>query len=232
MIDNDDFFDPDLKDESGNETTKRVIDTFNKWQQLETAAAAAKLTLDTANADIAKIRTETMPALLAEMGTEIWRDPETGLTVELETAVNSALPKDQDKRNAIFKALRPIGIDEILAEEFNVSFAPNDKRAAAVREILGLSQPDEPDDLVESEDEGAEPAFKEPLFTNRQLALLADLKEELGLKDLPAEEKLGAHPSRLKSWLKKRIDAGKGPQIKEAGIWFGKHAKVDTKKAK
>ena len=220
-INEDDFFNPELQTDSGNDNTRRVIECFNKWQRLQEVADNLKNELEAANAEINKIRTETMPTLLAEMGTELWRDPETGLTVELETAVNSSLPKDQEKRNAVLDALRPIGIEEILAEEFNITFTPNDKRAYFIREILGLSQDDA---LLEDAPEEA------PRLTNRQRALIEDLRKELELTDLPAEEKLGVHPSRLKAWLKRRIEAGKGKEILDAGIWHGKHAKVVTPK--
>lgn len=220
MINEDDFFEEGLQVNSDNSNTQEVVRVFNEWKDKQEKLEALAIEVEALSSDISKIKSETMPDLLREMGTELWRDPESGLTVELETAVNSKLPKNQEKRNEIFDALRPIGIEEILAEEFNVTFSPNDKRAAVVRELLGLTPQD---DVLEEEGEAL-------VWTNYQKELLDKVHEEFGLNDLPAEEKLGAHPSRLASWLKKKIVAGDGETIKAAGIWHGKHAKMTAPK--
>lgn len=225
QLDDDDFFSDDLTVEGDNATTAKVIATFNEWTQKQQKIDDLGAELKTLNSEVSKIKSDTMPSLLAELGTDLWRDPETGLTVELETSVNSTLPKDMDKRNAIFDALRPIGINEILAEEYNVTFKPNDKRAMALREILGLS----PQEDVIDDDSDAPAA--EGRLTNEQMDLVQRLRETFEFNDLPATEKLGAHPSTLKSWLKKRIIAGKGDMIRDAGIWHGKAAKVTKPKA-
>lgn len=215
-IENDDFFDPSIDTSGGHDISQRIKETFNATIEAEQKATELNALLDGYNSIISKNKSDVLPSLLQEFGSEIWRDPDTGLTVELETAVNSSLPKDQNKRNAILDALRPLGIEQIMAEEFNIIFAPGDKRVHAIRAILGL----EPQDAVI---EGQEDA---PRLTNHQMDLIHQLRESLELENLPAEEKLGVHPSRLKSWLKRQIDGGNGPAVSEAGIWHGKHAKI------
>lgn len=224
QLDNDDFFDEELTIQGDNATTVKVVATFNEWTKKDARISELEVELKALNSEVNKIKSDTMPSLLAEMGTELWRDPETGLTVELETSVNSTLPKDVNKRNEIFDALRDIGINEILAEEYNIQFKPNDKRTVAVRELLGLTPQD---DVVDDESDDPEEAGR---LTNHQMHLIQQLKKELELEALPATEKLGAHPSTLKSWLKKRIIAGHGQKITDAGIWHGKSAKVTKPK--
>jgi hypothetical protein len=224
MSDNDDFFDPDLDSKVTNDNTAEVIAAFKTLVKAEENAAILKAQLEGETATASKIKTATLPDLLKEMGTELWRDPETGITVELETAVNSALPKNVEKRNEILDALRPIGIEQIMAEEFTVNFAPNDKRAHAIRAILGL----EPQTSVLEDDDDSE----DYRLSNEQMDLVQRLRETFEFEDLPSAEKLGVHPSRLKSWLKTMIGKGHGNDIKEAGIWHGKHAKLTKPKEK
>lgn len=218
----DDFFDPEVDSVSTNDNTVEVIRAFKELMQAEANAAELKASLEGETSIISKIKTATLPDLLKEMGTEIWRDPETGITVELEVAVNSTLPKDIQKRNDMLDALRPLGIEQIMAEEFTVQFSPNDKRAHAIRAILGLEQ----QTTVFDEDE------EDHRLTNEQMDLVQRLRESLELQQLPASEKLGVHPARLKSWLKELIGKGKGNEISEAGIWHGKHAAVKRPKGK
>jgi hypothetical protein len=218
----DDFFDPEVDAVSSNDNTAEVIRTFKQLMEAEGNASELKAQLEGENAIITKIKSATLPDLLKEMGTEIWRDPETGITVELEVAVNSSLPKDLQKRNDMLDALRPLGIEQIMAEEFIVNFSPNDKRAHAIRAILGLEQ----QTTIFDEDE------EDHRLTNEQMDLVQRLRETLELQQLPATEKLGVHPARLKSWLKELIGKGKGNDITEAGIWHGKFAAVKQPKGK
>lgn len=207
-----------------NNNTAEVIRVFKETMETKQQIEELSAVLEGLNKTLSKNLTKVLPELLNEMGTEIWRDPDTGVTVELELAVNSTLPKEVNKSNAILDALRPLGIEEIMAEEFNVTFSPNDQRAVAVREILGLTQPQ---DLLDEEG-----APLHPRLSNQQMDLIQQLRESLGLLNLPAEEKLGVHAARLKKWLKERIEQGKGQEISDAGIWHGKHAKLNEKKAK
>lgn len=223
-ITEDDFFDEALADASAPDTTARVLQAFKEMMAAEEAIETLTALMEEHTKVVAKHKSSTLPELLKEMGTEIWRDPETGITVELETSVNASLPKDVDKRNIMLDALRPIGIEQILAEEFTVVFAPNDLRSLMIREILGLEQPTMIDDDHEkAPDEASKPVMR---LTNEQTALIHDLRYALQLGTLPAEEKLGVHASRLKSWLKTMIDKGYGKTITDAGIWHGKYAKV------
>jgi hypothetical protein len=213
------FFDGDLPQTSDDQsTTSRVISTFKELMGLEEEYAQVTELESGLKSKIGKIKTETFPDLLREMGTEIWRDPETGITVELETAVNSALPKDREKRNDTLNALRPLGIEEILGEEFNITFIPNDPRAPALRRFLGL--PDPIVDVIEDDDAPA------PRLTNEQVDLIERLRASLQLGTMPAEEKLGVHASQLGAWLRRKIDEGFGSAVTDAGIWHGKSAKV------
>lgn len=220
----DDFFDSVATDGIQNDNTAKILRTFNETLEAEEKVAELEAMLEDQKSKITKNKNQVLPDLLNEMGTSLWRDPVSGITVELETAVNSTLPKDQNRRNEILDALRPIGIEEILAEEFLVTFSPNDQRAMVLRAILGLPElnPDVLDDGTETEGR----------LTNRQLSLIADLREELNLGQLPAVEKLGCHPSRLKSWLKEQIENGQGTAIQDAGIWHGKAAKFVKPRAK
>jgi len=219
----DEFFAEGLATESGNNTTQKIVETFNSVRDSEEKIEQVKAVLEGLEAVVNKAKTVTFPALLQELGTEIWRDPVSGIAVELVTAVNSKLPKEIAKRNAVLDALRPIGVEEIMAEEFTVTFSPNDRRAHIVRALLGLTPPpvledDEPDQRL----------------TNLENELICNLRDELGLSqtDLPAEEKLGVHAARLGAWLREKIAKGFGSAISDAGIWHGKHAKLVVPKEK
>lgn len=222
--DDDNFFGDDLPETSDTtSTTQRVIETFKELMAAEEELEQTDEILKGLKAKVGKIKTETFPNLLNEMGTEIWRDPDTGITVELVTSVDASLPKDREKRNEVLNALRPIGIEEILGEEFNLVFIPNDKRASIVRRLFGIPEPIL--DVVEGEDDAA------PKLSNYEAALIDEFRVTMDLGQMPAEEKLGVHPSRLAAWLKRRIDDGKGTEIRDAGIWHGKSAKVQKPKA-
>lgn len=225
----DNFFGDDLPETTDSESnTAKVIATFKELMTTQEEFDQTSEVVEGLKAKISKIKSETFPELLREMGTEIWRDPDTGITVELETAVNSSLPKDREKRNAVLNALRPLGVEEILGEEFNVTFIPNDFRAVVLRRLLGLPEPVEEVNLLEEEDEAAPPA---PKLTNAQIDAIESLREAFNFGEMPAEEKLGVHPSRLAAWLKRKINDGKGSEILDAGIWHGKAAKVNKPKA-
>lgn len=226
---NDDFFAGDLPETTDTEgNTKKVIETFKELMQAQEEFDQTTEIAEGLKSKISKIKGETFPNLLREMGTEIWRDPETGITVELETSVNASLPKDRERRNEVLNALRPIGIEEILGEEFSVVFIPNDIRAAVLRRTLGLPDPVVDHSLLEDDNE----ADLAPKLTNAQVDAIESFREAFGLSDMPAEEKLGVHPSRLAAWLKRQINLGKGTEILDAGIWHGKTAKVVKPKAK
>lgn len=219
MQDDDNFFGDDLPETTDNESnTKKVIEIFKELMAAQEELEQVTSVAEGLSSKIGKIKTETFPELLRTMGTEIWRDPETGITVELETSVNASLPKDREKRNEVLNALRPIGIEEILGEEFSVVFIPNDRRAMILRKLLGL--PDPVVDVLEDE----EPKVKG--LTNEEIYAIEGFRQNFELNTMPAEEKLGVHPSRLSAWLKKQIDAGHGTEIRYAGIWHGKVAKV------
>ena len=219
MQDDDNFFGDDLPEttDSGS-TAAQVVKTFKELMAAEEQLAQVEEVQKNLSTTINKIKTDTFPELLRTMGTEVWRDPETGIAIELETSVNAKLPQDRERRNEVLNALRPIGIEEILGEEFNVTFIPNDRRAPFLRRFLGL--PDPIIDVVEDENSPA------PRLTNEQIDAIERLREAFELGTMPAEEKLGVHPSRLASWLRKRVDEGKGKEISDAGIWHGKIAKV------
>lgn len=222
-INEDDFFDDSLKTDSSNTTTQQIVETFKAVRTAEASIEEVSAVLEGLRGTVSKALNATFPALLQELGTEIWRDPETGIAVELVTAVNSSLPKDVVKRNAILDALRPIGVEQIMAEEFTVTFSPNDRRAHIVRALLGLDSPP----VLEDEEPGGR-------LTNLETELIWNLRNELGLTqtDLPAEEKLGVHAARLGAWLKEKISKGFGKAITDAGIWHGKHAKLVEPKSK
>ena len=226
-MNDDNFFGDDLPETTDAESnTKKVIETFKELMTAQEEFEQVSEVAEGLKSKISKIKSETFPELLSEMGTEIWRDPETGITVELKTSVNASLPKDREKRNEILNALRPLGIEEILGEEFNLVFIPNDKRTPILRRLLGLPEPVE--DLLDDEDQ-AMPAQR---LTNEQIDAIERFREAIELGDMPAEEKLGVHPSRLAAWLKRKIDAGSGSEILSAGIWHGKVADVNKPKAK
>lgn len=222
-IDNDDFFDGEPEASSNNQNTAEVLKAFNELREAESNAEVLAAQLEGEHKTINALKTQKLPELLKEMGTELWRDPETGITVELETAVNASLPKDIEKRNELLEALRPVGIEQIMAEEFIVNFMPNDSRSHAIRAILGL----DPQTSVLEDDE------EDHRLTNSQMELVHRVREELELGALPAGEKLGCHPATLKKFLKELLakgDAEITQAIDDAGIWHGKHAKIKKPK--
>ena len=219
QLSDDDFFnDGDVA--SNPEQFKTQIKLLaNEWTDLESEVEVTEEALANLKRRINKIKTDELPQLMREAGTSLWSDPDTGLKLELETAVNSSLPKDIEKRNAMLRALQPLGITEIVGEEMNMVFIPGDDRVPAMQRLLGI---DKADDVFEDTNEG-----EKSELTNHQIFLIEELRKELGWtqKALPVDVKLGVHPSRLKSWLKKKIDAGQGQAIQDAGIWYGKAAK-------
>ncbi len=215
----DEFFDDELNGIDTEGVGKRVADIFRETLKAQENAEMLKAQLETEESVINTHKNKTLPDLLALLGTDIWRDPVTGLTVELKTAVNSTLPKDQDKRNALLENLRPLGVEQIMAEEFTILFSPNDVRAHAIRAILGLQ-----------EQQVLEDAPTDTRLTNSQHELIHQLRVELGLETLPASEKLGVNGNTFKAWLKRLIDGGKGKEISEAGIWHGKFAEIEKPK--
>lgn len=226
--DNEDFFGEDLPDTTdAASNTAKVIATFKELMDATEQADQCNEILSGLSAKISKIKTETFPELLREMGTEIWRDPDTGITVELETAVNSSLPKDREKRNEVLRALKPLGIEEIMGEEYNVVFIPGDARSPILRRLLGIPEPI--DNLLEEEGAEDKPVLR---LTNEQIDAIEAFREAFKIGTMPAEEKLGVHASRLASWLKKKIEGGFGTQVRDAGIWHGKSAKVNKPKKK
>lgn len=225
MTDEEDFFGDAIESTSDNANTQQVMAAFKALMEAEANLEMLREQVAGETAIVTKMKNDRLPELLKEMGTELWKDPETGTVVELETAVNSALPKDMKKRNELLDALRPIGIEQILAEEFTINFMPNDPRVHIIRAILGLEPQD---DVFEDEDSSGR-------LTNHQAELVHQLRESLELGDLPAAEKLGCHAATLKKFLKETLDGGDAEKIKaidDAGIWHGKHAKVKKPRGK
>lgn len=212
------------KDENKVDNARQVLKHLEEWRSLEAELEVLNDAVSENKKRTSKIQNDILPALLNEMGTEVWKDPESGIEINLATSVNSSLPKDEEKRNGILADLRPIGIDEILGAEYTANFLPSDKRKEAVELLFGL----DPQTAILEED------INEPsALSNEQVSAIHDLRKILGWEEasLPVSAKLGVHPSRLKSWLLKKIDAGYGNEVKAAGIWHGKRAnKKEPKK--
>lgn len=237
MSDNDDaFFEAaaEAAAEEGKSSASEVARLSAEAMKIQQEISVLEDELSGKKGSLNKILTGDLPAAMEEAGTDYWRDPETGTVIELETAVNSALPKDQDKRNAMFAALRPLGVDDILAQEFNVLLAPDHRDLQKIRALFFPGE-----------------SKVEPEIAQR----IAELRDLTGLTSIPAEEKLGVHPARLKSWLKEMINSNppadetadesvieqddpidpnavEPPKrtatdvIRDAGIWFGRQAKI------
>ena len=204
------------------ESLSRLCNTWaNTEAEIEVLIEATK----EKGKEVNRIKTDEIPQLMRAAGTSVWVDDQTGRKIELETSVNASLPKDLDKRNEMLNALRPIGINEIVGEEYNLTFLPDDSRTEALRMLLGIKDEEQ---VIE---DAAPPPSK---LTNSQIDAIQQVREMLGWdkQDMPVESKLGVHPSRLKAWLKRKIDAGHGQQVTDAGIWFGKVAKKTESKKK
>ena len=211
-------------DENTVDNAKQIKSLLSEWKTLENEKEVLIEATSDCSKRIAKITGDLVPNLMSEMGTEVWKDPETGVELKLADTVNSALPKDLDKRNMILAALRPLGVDEIMGAEYTANFMPSDTRKEALELLLGV----EPQTALLEEDIPT-PAT----LTNSQVAAIMDLRAQLGWdkESLPVSAKLGVHGSRFKSWLLKKIASGHGNEIKEAGIWHGKRAtKKEPKK--
>lgn len=222
VIENDDeFFGDDVEAKPLNPAQFRdqLQAMADEWSKHEEEVKVLEEMLETHKTAINRLKLDQIPQLMREAGTTVWKDDRTGNTIELETSVSSTLPKDIEKRNELLRKMIPIGIAEIVGEEMNMTFIPQDPRVPAMQRLLGLN---EVDNFIE--DEKTE---KAPELTNYQVELIDNLREELGWnkENLPVDVKLGVHHSRLKAWLKRKIDAGFGAQISEAGIWHGKQAK-------
>jgi len=95
---------------------------------LEGEIAAQKIHVAELNSRASELRSMVIPDLLREMGTEVWRDDLTGYGVSLELAVNSALPQDPAKKQAILDKLSPLGVNEIMNDSLLFQFKPGDGR--------------------------------------------------------------------------------------------------------
>lgn len=171
-----------------------------------------------------------LPGAMEAAGTDFWRDPETGTTIELETKIDSKMPKEQDKRNVLFAQLRPLGVDDILGQEFSVVLSPDHPSLPNIRALF-----------IPDEATGVDP---------ETMQRIAELRDLIGLTGVPADQKMGVHPSRFKAWLKELItrnptvdDAADDVLdetepakrsavdiIRGAGIWFGRQAAIKPPK--
>jgi hypothetical protein len=222
MTDDEEFF-GSIEMPQDDAPSARLVAAFHELQSANAQVNELSALLDGAKSKVNELASKNIPELMRDMGTDIWRDPETGRALELVTAINSAMPKDQEKRNGIYDALRPIGIEEVLAEEFVIVFSPGDHRSAIVRRLLGLGEKHQ---LMEGDQDV-------PGLSNYETEIIDNARRELKLdQPLPTSEKLGVHPSRFKSWLKEKIERGFGTVITEAGIWHGKIAKIIEPDAK
>jgi hypothetical protein len=217
----DDFFDDEIlaAGEGSTGDIKALTALAKEMLSVEAAQAEAKAHFDALNSELNDLKTVKLPEMMKELGTDIWRDPETGVAIELEPAVGT-MPKDAEKRKEILAALEPLNVSEIVADEMRVLFTPGDKRAAVVRAILGLEEPT----AIFEEDEEHEP------LSERERGIISTMLRELNLGQLPAEESRSVHGSRFKAWLKRKIEEGHGALITDAGIWHGSYAKIKRPK--
>lgn len=217
MADDDDFFGgtEELIDHQalGGQMARAHADLVKAESEL----AELNALVEGVNNRIKEIKEFKMPDLMKSMASDVWKDPVTGRTIELVSTVNSAQPKDMDKRRELFDALEPLHVAEIVAEEFTVNFNPGDKRAKFIRALLGLNPPE----LVDED---------EAKLSNSETELVYQVRQQLGLTELPADEKVGVHPSRFRSWLLKQITEGHGQVLTDAGIWHGRAIKVTEPK--
>ena len=215
MTDNDDFFGGTEELIDHKALGGQMARAHAELVQAESELAAHNAVGEGIMACIKELKEFKMPDLMKSMATDVWKDPITGRTIELVPTVNSAQPKDMDKRRELFDALEPLHVSEIVAEEFTVNFNPGDTRAKFIRAMLGLDSPN----LIE---EG-------PELSNYETELAHQVRQQLG--ELPADEKVGVHPSRFRSWLLKQLENGFGDTITQAGIWHGKAIKITEPKA-
>lgn len=195
------------------------IRSNSKIGELEAEATALK-------ARVREIEDHAAPAVLREMGTEVWTDPESKLQVELVRKMDY-LPILKDKeeearlRGEIFRNLEPLGIGEILRLEIELNFPPASPQARVLRHLFGL------DDVVDEEHLPEVPAF-----SNHDEAMIQDFIAHFNLQNLPASEKQGAHPMTFKKWMREQIEAGNGKKILDAGLYYYSSAKVSLPKPK
>lgn len=211
-------------DSSANRMRSLVKEHQEKSEELHSLSAV----IEGLKTRIREIEEQDAPDTLKELGTDIWRDEKTNLTVKLEDRVGG-LPVLQNKeeqarrRATVINALRPLGIDSILTQELSLSFRPGDEMALVFRRLFMLEE----EELIE----GMLPQ-QERRLSNSQVEAIENFLSELGITSLPASEQVGAHPSTLKKWLKEKIAAGHGNEISEAGIYHGKGASIAAGKPK
>lgn len=213
----DNFFD-DVQELPQESTGAAMVRAVNERRCHEESLSQLEEQVKAEKAEISRLDMQEMPKLLKEMGSSLWRHPTEPIQVELVSAVDATQPKEMERRIALFDSLDEIGIYEIIGQEFTITFTPGDRNATVMKYLLGLTQ-----EVVEGEIQ----------LSNHELELIHQFREDLGIQTLPAEEKVGVHPARLKKWLLEKIDAGFGNIIEAAGIWHGKKAKIsETKKRK
>lgn len=195
------------------------VRSVSKIAELETEAAALK-------ERVREIEDHLAPAVLREMGTELWVDPESKLQIELVRKMDY-LPvlKDKDEearqRREIFRNLEPLGIGEILRLELELNFPPAAPQAKVLRHLFGLDAEVDEEHLPEV-----------PAFSNYDEAMIQDFIAHFNLHNLPASEKQGAHPMTFKKWMREQIEAGNGKKILDAGLYYYSSAKVSLPKPK
>lgn len=214
----DNFFD-DIQELPQGSTGDAMVRAVNKRRIHEENLAKLEEELKAEKEEINRLDLEEMPKLLKEMGSSVWRHPEEPIQVELVASVDAKQPKEMDKRVQMFQALDEIGVYEIVGQEFTLVFSPGDRKAIILRAVLGLAE----DPLEDQQD---------VKLSNYEWELIHRFRKELKIEELPAEEKVGIHPSTFRSWLTKKIDAGFGNIVEAAGIWHGKKAKISAVKGK
>lgn len=172
---------------------------------------------------IHKLRSVELPSIVDDLGIEGKPELTVGnrrFVLTVDTAVESTLPKDQEKRQAKLDALMPLGVGELITEELKVELRPDDPRSLALRIVLGLFK----DDAIFEEDQSVLDEMDPKL--RKAAEALAEL---MGKDKPPASRVMAVNAARFKSWLKKKIEAGHGQEIKDAGIFYGRMATLKEK---
>lgn len=77
-----------------------------------------------------KLKTVELPDLMAECGTSLWKDPDTGHIIEISDFVSGSLPKDGPKRKQALEWLAKNEVADLIKMQISVAFEKREHNLA------------------------------------------------------------------------------------------------------
>lgn len=115
---------PDYSSEapsSNDDSMKRLNRMVLEMGNLEIQKHELEAQLEELNKQIREYSENLIPALMNEVGTDLYRT-KSGITVELRDEVRASFPKDEQKRSKAFRFLEENGDDGIIKRQFVIQY--------------------------------------------------------------------------------------------------------------